>query len=58
MRPAIGQGGMAPVRLANGWHIVRMVEMKPGGGTEPVPFEQVRDRLATQLRRQRIDQAR
>ncbi|MFG1284753.1 peptidylprolyl isomerase [Xanthobacter autotrophicus] len=48
---------MAPVRLASGWHIVRMVEMKPGG-TEPVPFEQVKDRLATQLRRQRIDEAR
>lgn len=47
----------APVRLANGWHIVRLMERKPAG-TTPVPFDKVKDQLATQLRRQRIDKTR
>lgn len=50
-------GVTAPVRLANGWHIVRLMEMKPPGTTS-VPFDTVKGQLATQLKRQRIDNAR
>ncbi|MFG1270481.1 peptidylprolyl isomerase [Xanthobacter versatilis] len=50
-------GVTAPVRLANGWHIVRLMEVQPAG-TTAVPYDTVKDQLAAQLKRQRIDAAR
>lgn len=50
-------GVTAPVRLANGCHTVRFMEMKPAG-TTPIPFDEVKDQLATQLRPQRMAKAR
>lgn len=46
-----------PVRLTNGWHVVRLMEVKPAG-TTPAPFDTVKDQFARQMRRQRIEQAR
>ena len=46
-----------PVRLANGWHILRLGEIKPAG-SEPAPLDSIKNQLSAQLRRQRIEKAR
>lgn len=46
-----------PIRLVNGWHIVRLLAIEPPG-TAPVPFDKVKDQLTAQMRRQRADKAR
>lgn len=46
-----------PIRLANGWHIVRLLAIAPPG-TTPVPFDKVRDQLTAQMRRQKLEQVR
>ncbi|HYZ31943.1 MAG TPA: peptidylprolyl isomerase, partial [Crenalkalicoccus sp.] len=43
---AIGE----PLRTADGWHLIRMLGTRPAA---PAPFEEVRERLATALRRDR-----
>lgn len=50
-------GVTAPIRLANGWHIVRLMEVKPIGG-KLASFETAKDQLADQMRRRRQDEAR
>lgn len=39
-----------PVRLADGWHLVKCLELRPAG---PVPFAAVRDALAARMRAER-----
>lgn len=43
-------GVSAPVRLADGWHIVKCLELQPG---RPAPFEDVRAALAERMRAER-----
>jgi len=42
----------APVRLSDGWHILRLVDMKPAG-TEPLPFAEAKAPLVAEMRRQK-----
>jgi len=50
----LGKGGHTqPIRLPDGWHIVKLIDTKTAG-TEPVPFADIKASLAQQLKRQRV----
>jgi peptidylprolyl isomerase len=49
----LGKGATTePVRLDDGWHIVKLLDSRPAG-TQPLPLAEVRGALAERLRQQR-----
>jgi peptidylprolyl isomerase len=43
----------APIRLADGWHIVKVLDLAPAGSA-PLAFEQVKPTLAAEMRRRKV----